>query len=354
MFHLSVDRYFRKEDVKQIDKEHKHARSNIQRLSNKLKTDFATKKFKTFGEYLKYGLGYTDQYISNVLHFRGGELTRTITFSELKELIDDIRLSMEVKWWLHYNPPTPDTEVYETLSNNEGHTINTLQLLPDNKEGVSLRASTDDSLYEKDYGLQPSEKENCKLFWFQKKYAKQTLDKIIVEKKNGVLLVAGAGNGKTFILGAVIRRLLDMNFHVGRTISPWPYFYITKASVVEQTKRVLENKFNINTVTECMVTNYDQLRATLGEIFLKEKTIVTNGEPHIIWEWRKHINPCVFIIDECHSAKNEDSTQATIINAIANIEDPNVVCIFSSATPFARVSESKYFVLNCRKNIELF
>jgi hypothetical protein len=268
-----------------------------------------------------------------VLHYRDVELKESITFPWLKDKMEDLRLSLEARLFLENSPPVYEEEINDILP--------------------SKVLSNDKPEHDKDYGLQSSPKEICQLFWFQKKHAKEILDKLTIDQLRTVLLVAQAGTGKTFILGAIIRRLLDMGWHKKHSIAPWPFCYVTKASVVEQTRRVLESSFGIDTNAECIVTNYDQLRSRFGEMFITEKTVVTNGIEEIVFAWKPKIHPCVFILDECQSAKNESSTQAKIVYSIAEIKDfVQVIC--SSATPFTRVSEAKYLVLNCGINKEIY
>lgn len=296
-------------------------------------------RLKCVEDYLIRGLGYTKSHVLDVLHYRADELAQSITFPWLKDRMEDLRLSLVARLFLEDNPPHIEAEIF---FDREVKSFPAPAIIPE------------DVPTDKDYGLSHSDKEKATLFWFQKKHAANILKRITVDKLKAAMLVAQAGSGKTFILGAILRRLIDQGFHVGKTISPWPYCYITKASVVEQTKRVLENSFGIDTVYECFVTNYDQMRSKFGEIFVQEKTIVTNGQEELSFIWRPKIHPCVFVLDECQAAKNEQSTQSKIVCSIANINDSNVHVIFSSATPFTKVSEAKYFVLNARTDQHLY
>lgn len=331
--------------------EEKKSRKLHSQLLNRCKSEFSFKKIKTFRDYLTKGLGYDDKHVETVLNYRPDELDRSITFSELKDLLEDRRLAFECEWFLKNNPPDTSDLV---KSNGTPHITVTI---PDHE----IQKASDILDAEHDYGIEPSAKEKAFLFWFQKKYAVEILNKIRIHGLHAVLLIAQAGTGKTYILGAVLRRLLDADFHKQvdtkgniRSVSPWPYCYITKASVVEQTKRVLTKYFQIDTVYECFITNYDQMRSDFGKVFVKEKTIVVHGEEHIVWTWQPMIHPCVFIFDESQAAKNESSIQSKIVCAVSEIANPHVYCIFSSATPFTRVSEAKYFVVNCRVDRKLF
>lgn len=171
--------------------------------------------------------------------------------------------------------------------------------------------------------------------------------------RRATLLEGGAGNGKTFVAAAVVRKLIDENFFKDCR-SPWPVLWITRASIVEQTSRVCRELFGLCPHTECIVINVEQLRAKFGEYMVDCSTIVKGGEEHIIWQWREKFHPMMFIIDECQFAKNDDSTQAKIISAISEINPIEMVrLLFMSATPFTRVLEAKYFAVNCHMDISI-
>src|SRR5690242_10570908 len=100
------------------------------------------------------------------------------------------------------------------------------------------------------------------LYPFQQRAA----DKLapIIHQGNSALLIGATGIGKTYVLGDVLKRLFDINYFAGCD-SPFPVFFITKSSVVPQTREVLFGEYKLPT-DKLYITNYDQLRATLGEI----------------------------------------------------------------------------------------
>lgn len=163
--------------------------------------------------------------------------------------------------------------------------------------------------------------------------------------KRAQYLIAAAGSGKTYATGAVLRRLIDANWHRKDCMSPWPIIYVTKASVVTQTRRVLETDFQIDTRNEVTVIGIDQLRARFGEMFVREEMKVIGGEEHIKYIWTPMINPKLIVWDEGHALKNHTSKQHKI--ALSFSELPNVHQLFMSATPATRVSEFKCFVIAC-------
>ncbi len=208
-----------------------------------------------------------------------------------------------------------------------------------------LSGDTQDNL---DECLPPSDKQLCKLFAFQERAAVQLLNNITKKHMRGQMLRAAVGTGKTFIVGAVVRRLIDMQFTDGKTYSPWPIVYVTKASIVQQTERVLEKLFGIDIVNEVKVINIEQLRASFGELMVRTETVVKWGEEEVKWVWRKGVHPLIILWDECQILKNTDSQQSQLAQAFNEINDPETFQIFFSATPFLRVCEAKCFAVATR------
>jgi hypothetical protein len=197
-------------------------------------------------------------------------------------------------------------------------------------------------------------KQKAKLWKKQELAAAQIYEKI-VSGGQGILLNAATGAGKTFVLGAVIRRLIDNHWKpLEDCCSPWPIVYVTKASIVEQSRRVLERFFGIDCRTEVTVINIEQLRATFGDRFIKWETLIENGEEFIRPIWKPNIHPILFIWDECHILKNLDSQQSLIAQDVNNIQDrydEKVFQIFSSATAGTRVIEFKCFAVSTHASI---
>lgn len=199
----------------------------------------------------------------------------------------------------------------------------------------------------------PNPRQRVTQFPFQAKASKDLAYRLCVEDKRGVLLRASVGVGKTYIYGQLLRWLWDRN--AGEffkcVISPWPALIITKASIVEQTRRVMVDDFGLDPHRQVSVLNYDALRSNKGlETMLEKSYVVQNAERVVVYKWRPYMRPRLVIIDESQSAKNEDATQSKIIfnlaSGFAKGEEDNVKFIASSATPFTRVSEAKYFVVN--------
>lgn len=193
-----------------------------------------------------------------------------------------------------------------------------------------------------------SEKEKATLFYFQKKATAELLVNSDVKKLPCQLLLCAAGFGKTFMIGAHIRRQLDSGVTVGKNFSPWPIIVVTKASIVIQTERVLKEFFGIDTVNEVIVINIEQLRSAFGRMFVKEQVQIINGEEIVKFEWKKNIFPIRMYLDECQGVKNTDSIQSQIFQSYNEIPAPYIHQVYFSATPFTKVSEAKCFVVACK------
>jgi hypothetical protein len=171
-----------------------------------------------------------------------------------------------------------------------------------------------------------------------------------MQKKRAVLILASTGTGKTYMQAALDRRLQDIKFADGKTWGHIKYLAITRNSVVEQTKRVLRDKFGINPITETEVLNIEKLRTRAGQIWIDNFQTIVDGEEQEYWKWKDLINPAVIYLDECQAVKNEDSTQHKILVAFSRIAE-NTTQVFISATPFTRVSEAKAFAIATKKDI---
>jgi hypothetical protein len=152
------------------------------------------------------------------------------------------------------------------------------------------------------------------------------------------MLRMNVGYGKTFVVAKLIKALNDANYFT--KLTPYKVIYITKGNVVEQTRRVLE-LFGL--LDDCFVTTYDQMRSSLGEMFIKEGTKILHGQPLVTFDWIDVMTAPLVVIDECQSVKNEDSIQANIIRGLSNL--PNIQQLYVSASPFTRVSEARAFVV---------
>lgn len=187
----------------------------------------------------------------------------------------------------------------------------------------------------------------------QVKAAKQLWDRISLQHFKGQLLLAQTGAGKTYILGSMLKNFIEQGWIKKLDcISPWPILYVTKATVVEQTKKVLRDEFGIDTVNTVHVINIELLRSSLGTVFVRNDIQIINGTEHEVWSWRPFGHPCLIVWDECQILAREEATQSKIahgVNRISELYNNNpkeVFQIFSSATPFSRVIESRCFAIS--------
>lgn len=305
----------------------------LKKNANRIRGAFSFKKISTLKDYLE------QQGIDTKPYFLF-ELQQPLNIQALNEYLIDESISARVKLWLRYNAPEHDNNSVETQRQDRSDVASLDVKHHEDKE------ESDDN----DYGLPPRANSKVNLFWFQRKACADLLHKIEKDKRRGSLLVSATGSGKTYIIGEMLKRLVDNGF-TKQSYSPWPIVWVTKASIVEQTKRVLKNEFDLNIINQVMVINIDQLRSSFGELYIQEKITVVNGEEHISYHWRPIIHPILFILDECQSAKNADSTQSKIIQALAEIQE-QIYIVFVSATPFTRVSEAKAWVINCKVPIK--
>lgn len=202
--------------------------------------------------------------------------------------------------------------------------------------------------------LNPDRKMSIEMRNWQQSTADAMFIDLFYHKMNAQLLLSGVGTGKTMMVGSMLQRLRDSGWitKVG-SFAPWPLIVVTKASVVEQFCSDLQYRFGVDIDNgEVLVTNYEQLRSKFGEQFIKEETIVKNGEPEIVLSWKPFVHPALIVWDECHSLKNENSTQAKIAMACNKPElKGKLYQVFMSATPFTRISDAKCFTCATRHEI---
>lgn len=166
------------------------------------------------------------------------------------------------------------------------------------------------------------------------------------------LLIGATGIGKTFILGQTLRNLYDSGYFSNFKTYGFPVIYITDNTVVPQTTENLLIDFGLppNLV---FITNYAQLRATLGTLFLEwfivgkhevynPKTQLLELKDKELPIWKSAYAPKLIIADEFQKVKNSESLQHEVLeNAVIQ----GIQVIGSSATPFTRVNEAKIAAL---------
>lgn len=319
---------------------------NLIHTRNKALIAWATKKLVTF-EDLLVSVGH-DRETLRVYYPHPVRLSEQLTRPTIMEFFSSYELALEqtrdgIGKNFRYEPIEHEYENWPANVKPQDLTV-----VPAKFTELTVVDKTIEEVLATDETLPPSPNQKCSLFAFQERAAARLLNGIVKENKHGQLLRAGVGVGKTFIVGAVLRRLLDMHFTLGKSYSPWPIVYVTKASIVEQTERVLQQFFNICTVTEVKVLNIEQLRTAFGELMVRCETVIVRGEEQLKWKWREGVHPMIICWDECQILKNTQSQQSQIAQAFNDIRDVPTYQIFFSATPYMRVCEAKCFSVGTR------
>jgi superfamily II DNA or RNA helicase len=185
----------------------------------------------------------------------------------------------------------------------------------------------------------------------------QAVERLAPKVLNGesCMLIGQAGTGKTYALGSLIDKIIKSGYLENRFSHlkpPFDIFYLTKSPVVEQTREVLFGEFKISP-RRIFITSYDQMRSTLGGLFITwQKRYSRNLQMEIETPiWRSETRPKLIIADECQALKNERALQTEIM-----MEYPKIggQVIAASATPFAKVLESKFFVLATKPTVPVY
>jgi len=188
------------------------------------------------------------------------------------------------------------------------------------------------------------------LYPFQQNASKD-LEDIVISRKESALLIGATGVGKTYIFAEILEKLFNSGRFANST-KPFPVFYLTKSSVIPQTREVLFKDYHLPP-DKIFVTNYDQLRATIGDLFIswQERYSRDLTDKWLEPLWRKEFMPDVIIGDEIQACKNENTLQAKIM--LEYVKQGGQV-IVGSATPFTRVSEGRFCTLAIKPHVEGF
>jgi len=270
------------------------------------------------------------------------DLDGAITVKDIKEYYAKKEQEVESEFNETYN--NSDILVRQSFAREKAGIQEEVSIVPDR---INTRPEADKKVEDElkqEETLPPCARQKVTLFPFQERAAAAMYHGYVTDDKPAMMLLAPVGTGKTYMVGALVCRLHDKGYHNGKTFSPWAYTYVTKASILAQTERVLRDKFSTNPISECRVVNIEQLRAQFGELMINCKTIVQNGEEHLVWEWKPGLHPFFISWDECQLLKNTGSQQSMIAQAFNKLKTPHKQ-LFFSATPFMRVAEAKCFAV---------
>ena len=378
-------------------KKQKKQRDNLEIIHNRILSAFHLKQIKTWRDLYVYQ-GYDETIITQFQNHSLG-----ITYLELKEYIKREKEALEKSFL-----PAPTETINTTLISYENEVTREERATVEREDKLSTQSSSSETdlvsnisshqypthiiTYESDqdeqraslvaeslgesaspvaeakelviedkppvdtekrdnYGYTRQDKIKCFLYWFQKKAVAELYHKIVVQKKSGVLLLAPTGVGKTYITDALIEWLWSIGWHENSSWSHIPYLIITKATILEQQARVLNNNFPpLRANIDIEITNIESLRANSGQLWLKREIVIENGVEVEKWIWKKRMHPRAMFLDESQGAKNKGSTQSQIIYAYNDIPD-NACLVSISATPFTRVSEAQAFAVSTHRDI---
>lgn len=318
----------------------KKKRSNLAALCSRVLSAYNFKAIKTWGDVYKYE-GMPDADIRTKFP---DTWQKELTYAELKQHCQELKDNLERSIT---GMPAPIVIVPSDKSTTIVVPVDRPVVAPSpvtKEPEVKLTAS-------EDYGYvrSPHVSKDFFPYWFQKKEVAELVAGIKAGQR-GQLMLAATGSGKTFMAAMLVRHLYDEGFHLNKSWGPVKYLYVTRATIVQQTKRVFEKYFNLGIRQGVEILNIEQLRSRAGAVWVKDEVVVVNGQEQTLWKWHEMIHPPVVLWDECQALKNEGSTQHQIAAAYNDIAD-NTTQIFISATPFTRVIEAKCFAVSTRKAI---
>jgi len=328
-------------------KANKRLRDQLIMAHNQVLSAWNFGEIKTWeGVYSK--LGYGREYLTQHPELKKG----SAVFAELKEFLSKQRDQLEKDINDNQGTPTAASAPTDKAKDFVNEALDRVeQDIFKQEETEQKKAPKKELTAEDNYGFVKSSNEQASLFWFQKKAVVEGWHKLMVEDRPSVLILSGTGTGKTWMAGGLLRRFADKEYHIGRTMSHIPYLYVTRASVVAQTERVLERDFNMG-IEDTSVINIEQLRSSSGKFWLKREVVIVAGEEEERWTWKRNVQPAILMWDECQALKNKGSLQHNIACALNDMKDKQPKQIFISATPFTRVIEAKCWAVSTHKSLE--
>lgn len=336
-----------------LSKEQKAKRTKLEIIHNGIKTDWSRSLIHTWADVAKF------------IPVNGYPISGIPTYPELKILLETQLKELDETFQKENQSSSNNNAT--GLSSNQSSEIKALEVSkptegvvasPNNQTIEKSESLTNviDSVYsesalqlneDNDYGWvrSPNESQDAWVSWYQKKAITQIVYKITVKKYKGILLLAGTGTGKTFILGSVLRRLMDIGHEHGKTLSHIPYLVLSRTTVLEQTGRVFKNNYNIQPSVDVDILNIEQMRSKNGRFWIKKEIEIVDGKETDKFTWKKGLQPCLIEFDESQAAKNSSSSQHKIMCSYSDLPGEHCI-VHSSATPFVTVMEAKCFAVS--------
>lgn len=165
------------------------------------------------------------------------------------------------------------------------------------------------------------------------------VEQIVKLKEKAVVLTAGTGEGKTFVLAKFLEQALPTLklLHDEFSLTP-PVMWLTKDAAVLQTEEVLYEMFKFDR-NDVIVINYETLRSTEGfthytKVEVEEKW----GKKFYHYSWRPTAPPVLMIADECHTLMNPDAKITRILAAYRELPGEHYY-VGTTATLASKVNE---------------
>lgn len=314
-------------------------RATLQSLITRIKSQFSLGKIKTWTDLYRFmGMAEPDMPAGH---------NKPITFPQLKNHLSGMEQALESR--LSGAASAPEigevpAEVQAAVAPSHTYKQPVMATVKPVSEPLQQLGA------EQNYGLVASPNERTFYYWFQKKAISELYNGLVVENKRAMLLLASTGLGKTFMALGLIRRMVDQKFADPHSFGATLYLIVTKATIVEQWRRVAQKYFNLSMKDGVEVINIEQLRSRAGAQWVKERMEIVNGQETWFWDWRPMLNPVVIVWDESQGLKNDTSTQHKIGVSFNEIKT-SIYQVFVSATPFTRVCEAKCFAVATHKDI---
>lgn len=170
--------------------------------------------------------------------------------------------------------------------------------------------------------------------------AKNLLYKVLVLQHTGTMIYGGTGSGKTFVAGYFYHGIKESGVLEDLGIyTPWPNLFITKKAAVNQCRQAFKLQFGLDTTNFIQVWNYEALRTKLRSRYIKETTVVEQGEEKTKYEWNPGISPWSIYWDECQSTKNKQASITKIARSFSDFDGHPTWQGFCSATHGTSVAE---------------